>query len=308
MFLSIPLKFDKVTVKIAPPLGCIGMRDLQRNDYILEEVRGVGGSLQEEVLITIFVNIIIALIVAWIIISFLKAALRVVREYERAVIFRLGRLLGAKGPGLIFLIPFVDKPRIVDLRLLSFDIPRQRIITKDNVTVDVDAVVYYRVVNPVDAVVKVQDYITASNFIAQTTLRDVVGQVELDELLTRRDELGKRIQMIVDEITEGWGIKVTQVAIRDVVLPEEMLRAIAKQAEAERERRARVITAEGELMAAQKMYEAAEFYAKNPNAMRLRELQTWVEIAREKNLIIITEGGVSPLAYALAAARKEEGR
>jgi regulator of protease activity HflC (stomatin/prohibitin superfamily) len=276
--------------------------------YILEEVRGVGGSLQEEVLITIFVNIIIALIVAWIIISFLKAALRVVREYERAVIFRLGRLLGAKGPGLIFLIPFVDKPRIVDLRLLSFDIPRQRIITKDNVTVDVDAVVYYRVVNPVDAVVKVQDYITASNFIAQTTLRDVVGQVELDELLTRRDELGKRIQMIVDEITEGWGIKVTQVAIRDVVLPEEMLRAIAKQAEAERERRARVITAEGELMAAQKMYEAAEFYAKNPNAMRLRELQTWVEIAREKNLIIITEGGVSPLAYALAAARKEEGR
>jgi regulator of protease activity HflC (stomatin/prohibitin superfamily) len=284
------------------------MRDLQRNDYILEEVRGVGGSLQEEVLITIFVNIIIALIVAWIIISFLKAALRVVREYERAVIFRLGRLLGAKGPGLIFLIPFVDKPRIVDLRLLSFDIPRQRIITKDNVTVDVDAVVYYRVVNPIDAVVKVQDYITASNFIAQTTLRDVVGQVELDELLTRRDELGKRIQMIVDEITEGWGIKVTQVAIRDVVLPEEMLRAIAKQAEAERERRARVITAEGELMAAQKMYEAAEFYAKNPNAMRLRELQTWVEIAREKNLIIITEGGVSPLAYALAAARKEEGR
>jgi regulator of protease activity HflC (stomatin/prohibitin superfamily) len=284
------------------------MRDLQRNDYILEEVRGVGGPLQEEVLITIFVNIIIALIVAWIIISFLKAALRVVREYERAVIFRLGRLLGAKGPGLIFLIPFVDKPRIVDLRLLSFDIPRQRIITKDNVTVDVDAVVYYRVVNPIDAVVKVQDYITASNFIAQTTLRDVVGQVELDELLTRRDELGKRIQTIVDEITEGWGIKVTQVAIRDVVLPEEMLRAIAKQAEAERERRARVITAEGELMAAQKMYEAAEFYAKNPNAMRLRELQTWVEIAREKNLIIITEGGVSPLAYALAAARKEEGR
>jgi regulator of protease activity HflC (stomatin/prohibitin superfamily) len=281
---------------------------LQHKDYIPEKLRKVGEPLQEEVLIATFINIIIALIVAWIIISFLKAALRVIREYERAVIFRLGRLLGAKGPGLIFLIPFVDKPRIVDLRLLSFDIPRQRIITKDNVTVDVDAVVYYRVVNPIDAVVKVQDYITASNFIAQTTLRDVVGQVELDELLTRRDELGKRIQTIVDEITEGWGIKVTQVAIRDVVLPEEMLRAIAKQAEAERERRARVITAEGELMAAQKMYEAAEFYAKNPNAMRLRELQTWVEIAREKNLIIIAEGGASPLAYALAAARKEEGK
>lgn len=265
--------------------------------------------MQEELIITTFVNIIIALIVAWIIISFFRAALRVVREYERAVIFRLGRLIGAKGPGLIFLIPFVDKPRIVDLRLLSFDIPRQRIITKDNVTVDVDAVVYYRVINPIDAVVKVQDYITASNFIAQTTLRDVVGQVELDELLTRRDELGKRIQTIVDEVTEGWGIKVTQVAIRDVVLPEEMLRAIAKQAEAERERRARIIMAEGELMAAQKMAEAAEFYAKNPSAMRLRELQTWVEIAREKNMVIITEGGaLAPLAYAVAASRKEEGR
>ncbi|MGY0287654.1 MAG: slipin family protein [Candidatus Methanodesulfokora washburnensis] len=264
-------------------------------------------AVPEETLVSTFINIIIALIVAWILITFLKAAIRVIREYERAVIFRLGRLLGAKGPGLIFLIPFVDKPRIIDLRLLSFDIPRQRIITKDNVTVDVDAVVYYRVVNPIDAVVKVQDYITASNFIAQTTLRDVIGQVELDELLTRRDELGKRIQGIVDEITEGWGIKVTQVALRDVVLPEEMLRAIAKQAEAEREKRSRIITAEGELLAAQKMAEAAEFYAKNPQAMRLRELQTWVEIARERNLIIITEGGVAtgPLAYALAA-RKEE--
>ncbi|MDW8034914.1 MAG: SPFH domain-containing protein [Candidatus Korarchaeum sp.] len=265
--------------------------------------------MQEEFILSTFINIIVALIVAWIIISFLRAALRVVREYERAVIFRLGRLLGAKGPGLIFLIPFVDRPRIVDLRLLSFDIPRQRIITKDNVTVDVDAIVYYRVIDPIDAVVKVQDYITASNFIAQTTLRDVVGQVELDELLTKRDELGKRIQAIVDEITEGWGIKVTQVAIRDVVLPEEMLRAIAKQAEAERERRARVIMAEGELMAAQKMAEAAEFYAKNPSAMRLRELQTWVEIAREKNMVIITEGGaLSPLAYAVAASKKEEMR
>lgn len=263
--------------------------------------------MQEEALVSTFINIIIALIVAWIMISFLRAALKIVREYERAVIFRLGRLLGAKGPGLIFLIPFVDRPRIVDLRLLSFDIPRQRVITKDNVTVDVDAVVYYRVINPIDAVVKVQDYIMASNFIAQTTLRDVVGQVDLDELLTRRDELGKRIQAIVDEVTEGWGIKVTQVAIRDVVLPEEMLRAIAKQAEAERERRARVIMAEGELMAAQKMAEAAEFYTKNPSAMRLRELQTWVEIARERNMVIITEGGAAaPLAYAIAASKKEE--
>ncbi|HID05257.1 MAG TPA: slipin family protein, partial [Aigarchaeota archaeon] len=174
----------------------------------------------------------------------------------------------------------------------NLDVPKQRIITKDNVSVDVDAVVYFRVENPIDAVMRVKDYITASALLAQTTLRDVIGQVELDDLLTRREELNKRIQQILDEATEPWGIKVTTVAIRDVVLPESMQRAIAKQAEAERERRSRIIMAEGELQAAQKMADAAEYYAQNPSALRLRELQTWTEIAREKNLIIITEGSL----------------
>ncbi|HIQ28994.1 MAG TPA: slipin family protein [Candidatus Caldiarchaeum subterraneum] len=204
----------------------------------------------------------------------------------------MGRLLGAKGPGLVIILPIIDRRRIVDLRLVNLDVPKQRIITKDNVSVDVDAVVYFRVENPIDAVMRVKDYITASALLAQTTLRDVIGQVELDDLLTRREELNKRIQQILDEATEPWGIKVTTVAIRDVVLPESMQRAIAKQAEAERERRSRIIMAEGELQAAQKMADAAEYYAQNPSALRLRELQTWTEIAREKNLIIITEGSL----------------
>jgi len=223
----------------------------------------------------------------------LASAIKIVNEYERVVVFRLGRLLGAKGPGLVIILPFVDRKRIVDLRLVTLDVPKQRIVTRDNVSVDVDAIVYFRVENPIDAVVRVRDYVAASAMLAQTTLRDVIGQVELDDLLTKREELNKKIQQILDEATEPWGIKVTTVAIKDVVLPEEMQRAIAKQAEAERERRSRIIMAEGELQAAQKMAEAANFYAENPAAMRLRELQTWTEIAREKNLIIVTEGGFS---------------
>ena len=220
----------------------------------------------------------------------LASSIKIANEYERVVVFRMGRLLGAKGPGLVIILPIIDRRRIVDLRLVTLDVPKQRIITKDNVSVDVDAVVYFRVENPIDAVMRVKDYMTAAALLAQTTLRDVIGQVELDELLTRREELNKRIQQILDEATEPWGIKVTTVAIRDVVLPEGMQRAIAKQAEAERERRSRIIMAEGEMQAAQKMAEAAEYYAKNPAALRLRELQTWTEIAREKNLIIVTEG------------------
>lgn len=222
----------------------------------------------------------------------LASSIKIANEYERVVVFRMGRLLGAKGPGLVIILPIIDRRRIVDLRLVNLDVPKQRIITKDNVSVDVDAVVYFRVENPIDAVMRVKDYITASALLAQTTLRDVIGQVELDDLLTRREELNKRIQQILDEATEPWGIKVTTVAIRDVVLPESMQRAIAKQAEAERERRSRIIMAEGELQAAQKMADAAEYYAQNPSALRLRELQTWTEIAREKNLIIITEGSL----------------
>ncbi|MEM4458408.1 MAG: slipin family protein [Candidatus Caldarchaeum sp.] len=237
----------------------------------------------------------------------LSASIKVVTEYERAVIFRLGRLMGVKGPGIVVILPIIDRRRIIDLRLVTFDVPKQRIITKDNVTVDVDAIVYFRVTDPMMAVLKVKDYFTASALLAQTTLRDVIGQVELDDLLTRREELNKRIQQILDEATEPWGIKVTTVALRDVVIPEMMQRAIAKQAEAERERRSRIIAAEGELMAAEKMAQAADYYAQHPIALRLRELQTWSEIAREKNMIVVTESATKELGTILGlTAQKKE--
>ncbi len=223
-----------------------------------------------------------------IVLSLISSSLRIVREYERAVIFRLGRLLGAKGPGLFFRIPGVDNFRVVDLRVVTFDVPNQQIITKDNITVDVDAVVYYRVFDPVKAVTSVEDYVFATNLLGQTSLRETIGKVELDDLLTKREELSKRLTEILDSSTDPWGIKVTTVAIKDVALPEAMQRAIAKQAEAERERRSRIIIADGEYEAATKMAEAAKMYENNPVAIRLRELQTITEVAREKNLIVVT--------------------
>ncbi|MCS7143126.1 MAG: slipin family protein [Aigarchaeota archaeon] len=241
-------------------------------------------------------------------IAILSAALKVVKEYERVVVLRLGRLLGSKGPGLILLIPFIDSPRFVDLRVVTLDVPKQRIITKDNVTVDVDAVVYFRVQDPIAAIMRVRDYFVATSLLSQTTLRDVIGQVEFDDLLARRDELNKRLQSIIDEATEPWGIKVISVSIKDVIIPEGMQRAIAKQAEAERERRSRIIMAEGEREAAEKMEEAASYYARTPQALRLRELQTWAEIAREKNLIIVTESSQlgSVLGATLGVTKKRE--
>jgi regulator of protease activity HflC (stomatin/prohibitin superfamily) len=234
----------------------------------------------------------------------LSSSIRIVKEYERAVIFRLGRLIGARGPGLVLRIPILDKISVVDLRLLTLDVPKQRIVTRDNVSVDVDAVVYFRVADPILATVKVQNYITASSLLAQTSLRDIIGQVELDELLSKREELSKRIQAVLDEATDPWGVKVSAVAIKDVTIPENMQRAIAKQAEAERERRARIIVAEGELEAAKKMGEAARFYAQDPMALRLRELQTWAEVARERNLIVVTEGGAGALGSMLGIVRR----
>lgn len=225
-----------------------------------------------------------------IVIIILASSIKVIREYERVVVFRLGRLLGAKGPGVVIILPAIDRVRKIDLRVLTLDIPKQRIITKDNVTVDVDAVVYFRVYDANQAVVKVQDFVLATSLLSQTTLRDVLGQVEFDELLTKREELNKRLQAILDEVTGPWGIKVSAVSIKDVALAVEMQRAIAKQAEAEREKRSRIIMAEGELIASEKMAQAAEFYTKNIAAMRLRELQTWAEIAREKNMIVVTGG------------------
>ncbi len=230
------------------------------------------------------------IIVAVLIIIILAMAIKVVREYERVVIFRMGRLLGAKGPGLFFIIPIVDSTVKADLRVITIDVPKQGIITKDNVSVDVDAVLYYRIVEPINAVTKVENYMLATSMLAQTSLRDIVGQIELDALLSKREELNRRLQEVLDVATEPWGVKISAVTIRDVSLPESMLRAIAKQAEAERERRSRIILADGEFQASQKMMEAAELYQKVPIAMKLRELQTLAEIAREKNLIVVTSG------------------
>jgi regulator of protease activity HflC (stomatin/prohibitin superfamily) len=234
----------------------------------------------------------------------LSMMLKVVREYERAVIFRLGRLLGAKGPGLFIIIPFIDRLIKVDLRIVAVDVPVQKIITKDNVTVEVDAVIYYKVFDPVKAIVAVENYSYAVLMLTMTTLRDVVGQVELDDLLTKREEINKKLQQILDELTDPWGIKVTAVTVKEVKLPESMLRAMAKQAEAERFRRARIIEAEGERQAASIMAEAASFYEQHPVAIRLRELQTLIEIAREKNLIVVTsESGAQQLGTLIGIAK-----
>jgi regulator of protease activity HflC (stomatin/prohibitin superfamily) len=213
----------------------------------------------------------------------LPQAIRILREYERGVIFRLGRLREAKGPGLILLIPIVDRMVKMDLRVVTIDVPKQEVMTRDNVPVTVDAVVYFRVVDPVAAVVKVENFLKASSLISQTTLRSVLGQSQLDELLAQRDKINLQLQEIIDHQTEPWGIKVTAVEVKDVVLPDSMKRAMAKQAEAERERRAKIVNAEGEFQAAEKMVQAAAMIAKEPIALQLRFLQTMREISSEHN-------------------------
>ncbi len=214
-------------------------------------------------------------------------AIRIVQEYERGVIFRLGRLVGARGPGLFFILPFVERMVTVDLRIVTMDVPRQDVITRDNVTVKVDAVVYFRVTDPENSVVKVTDYIRATSLVAQTTLRSVLGQSDMDELLSKRDELNQKLQQIIDEATEPWGVKVTIVEVRDVGLPAEMIRAMARQAEAERERRGKVIHAEGEFEASKRLAEAGKVIASEPATLQLRYLQTLTEIASDKNSTII---------------------
>jgi regulator of protease activity HflC (stomatin/prohibitin superfamily) len=214
-------------------------------------------------------------------------AVKIVQEYERGVIFRLGRLVGARGPGLFFILPVVERMVKVDLRTVTMDVPRQDVITKDNVTVKVDAVVYFRVLNPEDAVVKVMDYIRATSLVAQTTLRSVLGQSDMDELLSRREELNQRLQVIIDEATEPWGVKVSIVEVRDVGLPAEMIRAMARQAEAERERRAKVIHAEGEFEASKRLAEAGAVMADQPTTLQLRYLQTLTEISSERHSTVI---------------------
>jgi regulator of protease activity HflC (stomatin/prohibitin superfamily) len=218
---------------------------------------------------------------------FISAAVRVVQEYERGVIFRLGRLVGAKGPGLFFILPVVDRMVRVDLRVVTLDVPAQEAITRDNVTVRVNAVVFFRVVNPEDAIVKVEDYRRATWNISQTTLRNVLGQSMLDELLANREQVNLKLQQIIDEQTEPWGVKVSIVEVKDVELPQSMQRAMARQAEAEREKRAKIIHAEGEYAAAQQLSEAAALMARNAGAMQLRYLQTLTEISVEKNSTIV---------------------
>jgi regulator of protease activity HflC (stomatin/prohibitin superfamily) len=214
---------------------------------------------------------------------FLSSAVKILNEYERGVVFRLGRVIGSKGPGLILLIPAVDKMVRVDLRVVAMDVPAQDVITRDNVTIKVSAVLYFRVIDPNRAIVGVENYLYATSQLSQTTLRSVCGQAELDDLLASREKINTHLQEILDKDTEPWGVKVAKVEIKNIDLPQEMQRAIAKQAEAERERRAKVIGAEGEFQAAQKLSDAAKIIAENPIALQLRYLQTLREVAAENN-------------------------
>jgi regulator of protease activity HflC (stomatin/prohibitin superfamily) len=230
---------------------------------------------------------ILIVIIAFAVLLVLSMAIKIVTEFERGVIFRLGRLVGAKGPGLFLIIPFVDRMVKVDLRVVTMDVPSQEVITKDNVTVRVNAVVYFRVVDPESSVVKVLDHIRATSQISQTTLRNVLGQSELDELLSQREKLNQALQKIIDEHTDPWGVKVSTVEIKEVELAEEMKRSMAAQAEAERERRAKIIHAEGELQASEKLAQAAHVIGAEPTAIQLRFLSTLSEIASEKNSTIL---------------------
>jgi regulator of protease activity HflC (stomatin/prohibitin superfamily) len=242
-------------------------------------------------------------------IFFLSAALRILNEYERGVIFRLGRVIRAKGPGLIILIPVVDKMVKVSMRLVAMDVDPQDVISRDNVSVKVNAVIYFRVIEPIKAVVEVEDYMYAISQLAQTTLRSVCGQAELDELLSAREKINSHLQEILDTHTDPWGIKVANVELKHIDLPQEMQRSMAKQAEAERERRAKVINADGEFQAATKLAEAAEIIREHPMALQLRYLQTMREIAAEQNTTTIFPFPLDlfkPFLDAMARTKKEE--
>jgi regulator of protease activity HflC (stomatin/prohibitin superfamily) len=234
-----------------------------------------------------FGGLILSVALCLLVIILATRAVKVMRQYERAVVFRLGRMIGVKGPGLVLIVPFVDKTVRVDLRVRQLDVPKQTIITQDNISIDVDAIIYYHVSDAGRAINEVEDYEAATALIGQTTLRDVFGQNELDTVLSVRDSLNQKIQANLEKVTASWGIHVDIVTIRDISLPENMLRAIARQAEAEREKRARIILADGEQQASKRMCEAAQLYEKTPVALKLREFQTLSEIAKERNLIVV---------------------
>jgi regulator of protease activity HflC (stomatin/prohibitin superfamily) len=244
------------------------------------------------------------LTIVLVVLFILANAIRILKEYERGVIFRLGRLIGAKGPGLILLIPIVDKMQRVDLRTVTFDVPPQDVITRDNVTIKVNAVVYFRVMDANKAIVNVENYLMATSQIAQTTLRSVLGQFELDDLLANREHINQQLQQIIDDQTEPWGIKVSVVEVKNVDLPTEMQRAIARQAEAERERRAKIIHAEGEFQAAKQLAAAADVIATNPQTLQLRYLQTLTEVAAEKNSTTIFPLPIDLIEPFMQAARR----
>jgi len=251
--------------------------------------------------------LIFIVLVVFVGLSIFANAVRVVREYERLVVFRLGRLIGEKGPGLVLLIPIVDRAVKVGLRTVTMDVPPQDIITRDNVTVKVNAVIYFRVIDSRQAITQVENYLYATSQIAQTTLRSILGQQELDELLSEREKLNMALQQVIDRQTEPWGIKVSTVEVKNVDLPQEMQRAIARQAEAERERRAKVINAEGEFQAAARLAEAAAVISKEPAAMQLRYLQTLAEIATENNSTTIFPVPIDFLKAFMTTMEKKGG-
>jgi regulator of protease activity HflC (stomatin/prohibitin superfamily) len=257
-------------------------------------------------------SLVIAAVVVLVLVFMLAtASIKVVQEYERGVIFRLGRLMGARGPGLFLIIPGVERMRKVDLRIVTLEVPAQEAITRDNVTVKVNAVVYFRVVDPEDAVVKVLDYIRATSLIAQTTLRSILGQSDLDHLLSEREKINQELQQVIDQQTDAWGVKVTSVEVRDVELPTSMQRAMARQAEAEREKRAKIIHAEGEFSASQQLANAAQVIGSQPATLQLRYLQTLTEIAAEKNSTIIFPlplDIIEPFLNAMRAVTPSNGR
>jgi len=250
---------------------------------------------------------VVTLVVVFFGIFILSNAVRILREYERAVIFRLGRLIRAKGPGIILLIPIVDRMIRVSLRTVVLDVPPQDVITQDNVSIKVNAVVYFRVLDPQRAIVQVENFLAATSQISQTTLRSVLGQSELDDLLSQRDKINRKLQQIIDTNTEPWGVKVSNVEVKQIDLPQEMQRAMAKQAEAERERRSKVIAAEGEFQAAQRLADAASILGEHPSALTLRYLQTLREIATEKNSTTIFPVPIDLLKPFLNGAGKDRG-
>jgi regulator of protease activity HflC (stomatin/prohibitin superfamily) len=256
--------------------------------------------MNDAVLIGIGLAVVLLLLI-------LLAGLRIVPEYERAVIFRLGRVIGAKGPGIFYIIPLVDKMVKINLQTVTYDVPPQDVITKDNVTVGVNAVAYFNVLDPVKAVVTVQNWHYATSQVAQTTLRSVIGRYDLDEVLTNRDDVNVELQRIIDDLTDPWGIKVTLVEVKDVGLPESMRRAMAKQAEAERERRAKVIHAQGEYEAAGVLGQAAAVLDNHPAAMQLRVLSTMVEVSAEKNSTLLFPIPVEMLRFMDAATARLTG-